>query len=99
MKVENPHAHPSVALGPVDRDLTRRTGTPAAQAGGDRIQWSGDVDLAQQAMRAADPATVRPDAVERGRRLLESGALGTDLDQLAGQIIDALADSHDDIPS
>ena len=52
---------------------------------------SGDAQLVSTAVQAAqDAPDVRPEAVERGRRALESGTLGADADRLAQRIVDAL---------
>jgi hypothetical protein len=46
------------------------TGTPSA----DSLSFSGDVELAKQAMAAASASpAIRPDAVARGRELIRNG--------------------------
>jgi len=97
MKVENPHATPSAAVSPAGTSPATR---PARKSGGadsgDRVQLSGEFDLAAAAVRAAGtPVEIRTDAVAEARGLLERGELGTDLERLANSIIDALTDSHD----
>src|SRR5262245_29406265 len=63
----------------------------ARPASGDRVEVSTDAQLVSTAVQAAqDAPVVRPDAVERGRRALESGTLGVDADRLAQRIVDAL---------
>src|SRR5262245_24453345 len=63
----------------------------ARAASGDRVEVSTDAQLVSAAVQAAqDTAGVRPEAVERGRRALESGTLGADADRLAQRIVDAL---------
>ena len=63
----------------------------ARAASGDRVEVSTDAQLVSAAVQAAqDGPAVRPDAVERGRRALESGTLGADADRLAQRIVDAL---------
>lgn len=60
-------------------------------AGGDAVELSPDIILADQAVRlAANAGDVRPEAVNRARQLLETGSVGTDLERLADRIIDSL---------
>ena len=96
MKINDPQA-------PSSTSVTRLDSTPvqvgprrgALPSGSDAVQLSGDVRLADQAVRAAMPDTgVRPDAVAHARALLERGQLGTDLGRLADRIIDSLG-GHD----
>jgi hypothetical protein len=55
------------------------------------VEVSTDAQLVSTAVQAAqDGPAVRADAVERGRRALESGTLGADADRLAQRIVDAL---------
>jgi len=52
---------------------------------------SPDAQLVANAIRTAEEAPdVRPEAVERGRRALESGTLGADANRLADRILDSL---------
>ena len=52
---------------------------------------SPDAQLVANAIRTAEEAPgVRPEAVERGRRALESGRLGADANRLADRILDSL---------
>lgn len=85
-----------------DTDATRRleSGKPAdrpsgpaapAAAAGDRVEVSSDLQLVQAAVQAAqDAPSVRPEAVERGRRALDSGTLGADTARLADRMISSL---------
>jgi anti-sigma28 factor (negative regulator of flagellin synthesis) len=83
-----------------DTEATRRvdTGRRADRAPSDRqpartdrVEVSRDAQLATTAVHAAmDAPAVRPDVVERARRLLDSGALGADSRKLADAIIDDL---------
>jgi flagellar biosynthesis anti-sigma factor FlgM len=75
------------------RTATDRPGgpAPAKAAGGDRVEVSTDAQLVSTAVQAAqDAPAIRPEAVERGRRALDSGTLGADADRLAQRIVDAL---------
>lgn len=65
----------------------------AAKTGGagDRVEVSSDAQLVANAVAAAgESPDVRPEAVERGRKALESGTLGSDAKRLADRIIDSL---------
>ncbi len=73
-----------------ERLSTAQAAKPAGVQG-DRVEVSSDVQLIAAAVQAAhDAPSIRPEAVERGRRALELGTLGADTDQLANRIIDAL---------
>jgi anti-sigma28 factor (negative regulator of flagellin synthesis) len=66
------------------------TGTPAS----DTLSISGDVELAERAMAAAKSSLdIRPDAVARGKALIESGRAGADAEAIADAMIDRLLDS------
>ena len=82
-------------------DATRRTTTDAPvrkegaasvhAASSDRIELSGDAALLTSALRAANETPdVRADAVDRARRKLESGGVGTDPLALADAILNDL---------
>jgi flagellar biosynthesis anti-sigma factor FlgM len=72
-------------------DRPSATGAAKAAGTGDRVEVSSDAQLVANAIRAAeDAANVRPEAVERGRRALESGTLGNDATRLADRLIDSL---------
>ena len=88
---------------PADADAARRLESaktaadrpsglaPAKGSAGDRVEVSTDAQLVAAAVQAAQDAPgVRPEAVERGRRALEGGALGANADRLAQRIVDAL---------
>ena len=71
----------------------RSSATGAAKTGstGDRVEVSSDAQLVANAIRTAEEAPdLRPEAVERGRRALESGTLGADANRLADRILDSL---------
>lgn len=101
MKIENPHTNVNLAVGPTGADQLIRTAQKSGSAmGSDSVRLSSDLQLANLAMKAVEEAgAIRPDAVARGRALVERGDLGNDLEGLADSIIDALANSHDDNPT
>ncbi len=69
-------------------------GARAVQQGRDEVTVSADAQLASSAVEAAKLASdVRPDAVARGKALLESGKLGTDTNGLADALIDRMLNS------
>lgn len=69
----------------------RSSAARAKNSVGDRVEVSADAQLVAGAVQAAhDAPSVRPEAVERGRRLLESGSLGQDAVRLADRMIDSL---------
>lgn len=77
--------------------LERAGGSGAAGSidKGDRVDVSSDAKQAQglvaDAVKAANALPdIRPDAVARGRALLESGTLGADAGKLADAILDDL---------
>ena len=93
IRVNDPQVPSSTSVTRVEAELMRpasRQGTPPS--GSDAVQLSGDVRLADEAVRAADVTSVRADAVAHARALLEQGQLGTDLGRLADRIIDSLGD-------
>jgi anti-sigma28 factor (negative regulator of flagellin synthesis) len=96
MKVEpfRPIAGDAVA-GP-DRARNEAAAADPAAARPDALRLSGDLDLANRAVRAAtegdDPSSVVAEV--RGR--YERGELAVDVDRLADSMIDALLHSNDD---
>jgi len=59
----------------------------------DQVRLSSTGQLAATAAaRANEASDVRPEAVERGRALLERGELGADAGRLADALIDSLLD-------
>lgn len=85
-------------LGGVRADAVRDERAAAAKAAqdaktADQVRVSTTSQLAATAAAAANEAPdVRPEAVARGRALLERGALGTDANRLADALIDSLLD-------
>jgi hypothetical protein len=65
-------------------------GTPAS----DTLSISGDAGLAERALAAvkASPA-IRPEAVARGKQLIQSGAAGADLEALSDSLISRMLES------
>jgi flagellar biosynthesis anti-sigma factor FlgM len=56
---------------------------------GDAVQLSGDAQLMQAAMKAADHApAIRQDVVEKMRAALAKGEIGNDAQQLADSMLD-----------
>ena len=99
MKIEQPHS---------GVEATKRVGadagsTPAKAvaprgAEADAVQLSSDLQLADQAVRAAGTVEQRPEVVTRMRELHERGVLGVDVERLADRMIDALIHSDDHTP-
>jgi anti-sigma28 factor (negative regulator of flagellin synthesis) len=94
MKIEgNRPSVDATATGQVD--AARVAASKAKELGaaqkGDAVTVSSDVALAQKAIDAAsEPVAVRPEAVARGKALLESGKLGADAHKLADALIQSL---------
>jgi flagellar biosynthesis anti-sigma factor FlgM len=65
--------------------------TPALSVpSGDAVQLSGDAQLLQAAMKAADQApAIRQDVVEKMRAALAAGTIGNDASQLADSMLDS----------
>lgn len=64
-----------------------------ADKGTDKVRVSTTSQLAAAAASAADQASeIRPDVVERARKLLNSGELGKDAGRLADALIDHTID-------
>ena len=60
----------------------------------DQVRVSSDAQLASAAIEAANKASdVRPEAVARGKALLDSGKLGADAERLADVLLDHGLDS------
>jgi anti-sigma28 factor (negative regulator of flagellin synthesis) len=93
MKVDDPKAPTSTSVDRVTPDPVRlESRRPASPSGSDAVQLSGDVRLADEAVRAADVRGIRPEAVAHARALLEQGQLGADPGRLADRILDSLGD-------
>ena len=100
MKVENPHANPALGTSPVDIRVPRQAQKPSGTQGSDHVLFSGDLRLANAAVKAAGTtAEIRQDVVDRARTLLSTGELGNDLERLADRLVEAMIHSHEDNPS
>ena len=74
-------------------DASRAPAGPASTST-DQVSVSSDAQLASAAIDAAKKASdMRPEAVARGKALLESGNLGADAERLADVLIDHGLDS------
>src|SRR5262245_23083808 len=90
MKIEHPRVNETETVG------TKAGRTPAkvtTGVGTDAVRLSSDLQLAEQAVRAAAPDADRSDVVSRARALLDQGTLGSDVETLADRMIDALIHS------
>jgi hypothetical protein len=91
MKV-NPRATPSDDVAKLT-ERRSRLAEPLVARTPDAVRLSGDLKLADEAVRAASVSTdVRADLVARARALLQSGELDRDVAGLADRIIDSLLD-------
>jgi flagellar biosynthesis anti-sigma factor FlgM len=60
----------------------------------DRFEKSPDAQLAEMAVRAATTSPdIRPEVVERAKKMLASGELGANTERLADRMIDSLLGS------
>jgi hypothetical protein len=97
MKIDDPRTPSDTTVPPTSADAVRPGTDPRVRVGGDGVTLSSDLRLAHEAIAAANVSSnVRSDVVDRARALLERGTLGADLDRLAGRMIDALIESHDE---
>jgi flagellar biosynthesis anti-sigma factor FlgM len=65
----------------------------AARKSGDRVELSPDAELAGAAIKAAtDSPDIRPDVVERMKKALAAGEVGSDSPKLAESLIDRMLD-------
>ena len=105
MKVEDPRSPNGASVSQTSLEASveaaRQAREQRVQVREDGVKLSGEVRLAQDAVRASgvpvspDEGSVRSDAVARGRALLEGGTLGSDVDQLADALIESLLESHE----
>ena len=98
MRIEHPHTHATQATDKAQGDSPRPAAGSSVASGQDRISLSGDLRLVYAALQQTGPidSGVRPEAVARGRALVASGDIDTDLDALAEILLPDLVDSHDD---
>ena len=101
MRIEHPHTHATRATEPVSGDTSRSAESSAAASGRDRVSLSAGLRLVKAALEEANAVAtgIRPEAVARGKALVASGELDTDLATLAERLLPDLIDSHDDDPS
>jgi hypothetical protein len=98
MKID-PRAESTREVAPVVPDTTFPPPKPPEKKAEDGVTLSGDMKVADQAVRAAAiSGDVRPDAVARARRLLQSGSLMAETEALAERIIDSLVQARADRP-
>jgi anti-sigma28 factor (negative regulator of flagellin synthesis) len=94
MKID-PRTESSREVAPTATDATRQP-VKAATKAPDAVRLSGDLRLADEAVRAAAfSGDVRPAAVAKARELLQSGQLAKDLGSLADRIVDSLIQARD----
>lgn len=98
MKINQNRANLDTAVGGVRPEPVRDERAAAAERAShekstDQVRVSTTSQLAAQAASAASQAPdVRPDVVERARKLLESGELGKSAERLADALIDNAID-------
>lgn len=99
MKIEGnrPNVDPSAAAKVDANRVASKKGKEAGRSSGDAVTVSNDVQLAQKAIDTASESFggIRPEAVARGKALLESGTLGSDAHKLADTLIQRLIDGQD----
>ncbi|HUU35497.1 MAG TPA: flagellar biosynthesis anti-sigma factor FlgM [Vicinamibacterales bacterium] len=98
MKIDQNRAHldtvGNVRPEPVRDERTAAAERATADKAADQVRVSTTGQLAATAASAAEQASdVRPDVVERARKLLASGELGRDAERLADTLIDNAIDS------
>jgi hypothetical protein len=96
MKID-PRAESTREVTPVVPDTTFPPPKPPEKKAEDGVTLSGELRLADAAVRAAAiTGDVRPQAIERARQLLQSGRLASDVEGLAERIIDSLIQARAD---
>lgn len=94
MKID-PRAESTREVAPVAPDTASPPSKAPEKQVQDDVTLSGELRLADQAVRAAAiTGDVRPQNVERARQLLQQGRLASDIDGLAERIIDSLIQSR-----
>src|SRR5262245_27736721 len=97
MKVDNPRAQFGAPVTGVETDPVRVTPRTPAAPEGDAVRLSGDLRLAEEAVRAATVSDeIRADEVARARALIERGELDADLERLADRLIDVMLEARAD---
>ena len=73
----------------------QRFDKPAPRVPADRLDASGDQELVNRAVQAANEApAIRLDKVEQAKKALADGTLGTDSAKLADAILDRMLDDE-----
>jgi hypothetical protein len=99
MKIENPGTPSTKSVERTQSESVRPATLPPVKSESDKVRLSGDLHLADVALRAAAMAgDVRPEAVAQAYELVRQGQLGNDLERLADRIIDSLIESRDQQP-
>jgi anti-sigma28 factor (negative regulator of flagellin synthesis) len=94
MKVD-PREQSNGKVTAITTESVRPPAEPKKASSPDTVRLSGEVRLADEAVRAAAlSGDVRPEAVARARALLQSGSLGRDTEALADKIIDSLTETR-----
>lgn len=97
MKVDNPRTQFGSEVSKISTETSKPAQRSGQAASGDEVRLSGNLRLADDAVRAAAVTDeARPDAVAKARALVERGEVGADLERLADRLIDSMLDSHDD---
>jgi len=97
MKVDNPRTQFGSEVGKISTETPKPAQKPGAASSGDEVRLSGNLRLADDAVRAAAVTyEVRPDAVANARALMARGEVGNDLENLADRLIDSMLDSSHD---
>ncbi len=95
MKIQgnSPSNETAAAAARLEATRTDRQGRAQRQEGhgGDRVELSSDVQLVNQAVKAAEDApAIRQDVVDRARQKLMAGEIGGNSLKLADRLIDHL---------
>jgi hypothetical protein len=99
MKIENPGTPSTTSVERTQSEPVRPATLPPVHSGSDEVRLSGDLHLANVALRAAAMAgDVRPEAVAQAIELVRQGQLGNNLERLADRIIDSITESRDHQP-
>jgi negative regulator of flagellin synthesis FlgM len=96
MKIEGNNPGAELAAQKLERAQAEAKAAAAAESArksGDRVELSPDSALANAAAKAAaDSPDIRPEVVERMKKMLAAGELGSDAQALAESLIDRMLD-------
>ncbi len=98
MKIEGnrPNVDASLAAQDTARIGANQGKEQSTRPSGDAFTVSPELALANKAIdSASEPVAIRPEAVARGRALLESGKLGSDAPALADVLISRMLNHED----